>query len=81
MLNNISKGLHARIELGKKTEEEQKLLVERQQKNIDMLTEECKQVLLGRNVMEISVLLFIYVILKHICGTTIKKKPSKLLNR
>lgn len=43
MLNNISKGLHARIELGKKTEEEQKLLVERQQKNIDMLTEECKQ--------------------------------------
>lgn len=44
MLNNISKGLHARIELGKKTEEEQKLLVERQQKKIDMLTEECKQV-------------------------------------
>lgn len=43
MLNNISKGLHARIELGKKTEEEQKLLVERQQKKIDMLTEECKQ--------------------------------------
>lgn len=48
MLKNISKGLHARIELGKKTEEEQKLLVERQQMKIDFLTEECKQVFLSR---------------------------------
>lgn len=59
MLNNIAKGLHARIELGKKTEEDQKLLVEEQQKRIDMLFEECKQVLLGRNVIEnIASLLF-----------------------
>lgn len=48
MLKNISKGLHARIELGKKTEEEQKLLVERQQMKIDFLTDECKQVFLSR---------------------------------
>lgn len=66
ILNNIAKGLHARIELGKKTEEQQKLLVERQQKKIEMLTEECKQVLLGRNAIEISVPLLIYVIFKHI---------------
>lgn len=77
MLNNVSKGLHARIELGKKTEEEQKLLVERQQKKIDMLTEECKQVLLGGTVMELCVILFNYVILKHNGGSTLKKKHNK----
>lgn len=44
MLNDISKGLHARIDLGKKTEEEQKVLAEFHQKELDILTEECKQV-------------------------------------
>lgn len=66
MLNDIAKGLHARIEPRKKTEEEQKWLVERQQKKIHMLTEECKQVLSGKNVLEICAPLIIYVILKHI---------------
>lgn len=44
ILNNISKGLHARIDLEKKTEEEQRLLADRHQKQINELTEECKQV-------------------------------------
>lgn len=48
MLKNISKGLHARIELGKKTEEEQKMIVERQQMKIEFLTEECQQVKLSQ---------------------------------
>lgn len=62
MLNDISKGLHARIELNKKDEEEQKLLVERHQREIDILTEECKQVFLRINIIKISMLLSIYVI-------------------
>lgn len=56
MLNDISKGLHARIELGKKTAEEQKLLAERHQKKIDIITEECKQVFLKINVLTILLL-------------------------
>lgn len=43
ILNNISKGLHARIDLEKKNEEEQRLLADRHQKQINELTEECKQ--------------------------------------
>lgn len=50
MFNDISKGLHARIQLGKRTEEEQRSLAERHQKKIEFLTEECKQVFLRINI-------------------------------
>lgn len=47
---NILSRLQARIELGKMTEKEQKLLVERHKTEIGLLTKECKQVSLRRNV-------------------------------
>lgn len=44
VLTPLSKGLSARIELEKKTEEECVSLLERHRKKIDELTIECKQV-------------------------------------
>lgn len=46
MFNDISKGLHARIQLGKQTEEQQRLLAESHKQKLESLTEECKQVFL-----------------------------------
>lgn len=43
-MTNISKGLHARLELGQKSEKDQQELVEAHQKKINMLTDECAQV-------------------------------------
>lgn len=43
MFNDISKGLHARIQLGKQTEEQQRLLAESHKQKLESLTEECKQ--------------------------------------
>lgn len=44
VLTPLSKGLNARIELEKKTEEECASLLERHRKKLDELTIECKQV-------------------------------------
>eukprot|EP00105_Crassostrea_gigas_P028812 XP_011450570.2 PREDICTED: uncharacterized protein LOC105344489 isoform X1 [Crassostrea gigas] len=43
LMTNISKGLHARLELGQKSEKDQQELVEAHQKKINMLTDECAQ--------------------------------------
>lgn len=50
ILENILSRLQARIELGKMTEKEQKVLVERHTTEIGLLAEECKQVSLRKNV-------------------------------
>lgn len=50
ILENILSRLQARIELGKMTEKEQKVLVERHITEIGLLAEECKQVSLRKNV-------------------------------
>lgn len=53
-MTNISKGLHARLELGQKSEKDQQELVEAHQKKINMLTDECAQVCKTKNLKQIS---------------------------
>lgn len=44
LLTNISKGVNARLELGKKSEKEQMALTKEHQKKINFLTDECREV-------------------------------------